>query len=407
MFTETNPANDIRELLGFLERDDNDRYLYRGQTKDYDSLVPSAYRKWTSPEKKKHNVFAVNSEGFRRDGSQREFIRLTELNRLIAHFGIGLGNIFAQQYGISSECIDVTSNVKVAGFFATRKWPSYSHYSGSIDNSLGVIYRFPLIRFVSDLNGLDLTLSLAGMKHPDKPVPLWFMKYGKRSQFSEEELQRILSKHSHVEQTLFTQPVVVSYRYLEAFIQQFYRQQQEEKDEEGNHKGTFLTIPSLLRQAPTYNKPDFSPPRIALPSTSGLITDVVQMDVKKTRFSRQDGGFLQPSFTWKCTIPQEINIEYIAELKGHFSIPGYAIQDTLLGVEDLMAYPGIERFYFRHSDHVINDYELSFLWPDLDTDPFWKLIDHFVCLNNKSYLDSNQIAADDMKQGIVDRGFYT
>jgi hypothetical protein len=54
-------------------------------------------------------------------------------------FGYLLGQGLAQQYGFSSEMLDVTSDPLVAGFFATHKSPSFRE---TMDEGLGVIYRF-------------------------------------------------------------------------------------------------------------------------------------------------------------------------------------------------------------------------------------------------------------------------
>lgn len=58
---------------------------------------------------------------------------------LVATVGSGLGNLLAQQFGLGSECVDVTEVPTIAAFFATRRWPEYAHHDGP---GIGVIYRF-------------------------------------------------------------------------------------------------------------------------------------------------------------------------------------------------------------------------------------------------------------------------
>jgi len=62
-------------------------------------------------------------------------------------FGYILGQIIAQQYGICSEVLDVTTDVNIAGFFATHLYPDYQFIDVDIANkneyNIGVIYRFP------------------------------------------------------------------------------------------------------------------------------------------------------------------------------------------------------------------------------------------------------------------------
>ena len=380
IFSIDNPAQNIQVLLAYLSEYHTNQYIYRGQTKDYGCLVPSLFRNWIIPEKKKNNIFPIDADAFKEHDDLREKIKYRELKRLISYYEVGLGNIFAQQYGITSECIDVTSSPKVAAFFATRKWPTYQHFSGSSESSIGVMYRFPIIDFVSDLNGLNLTMNCAGMKHPNVDTPLWFMNKIFHWQMSSEELTSLISERIWAEKILFSHPAVVSNENLSGYIKQFYEQRNEE--EEKFEKS--LSDTSSSSQQPI----------------------LLSMDVEKTRIRRQFGGFLQPSFTYKCLIPNEFNVQYIDILRGYYAKPGTAIIDKTLGVEDLLAYPNLDVFYFRHTDQIIDDFTPSVLWPSKDEDQLLGLIDFVVRLNNSEYLDQNEIETDDMNSGIIDRGYY-
>lgn len=55
--------------------------------------------------------------------------------------GFVLGAAIAQQYGFSSEGLDATKSIDVAGFFATHS--SEDYYINTVDEGIGVIYRFP------------------------------------------------------------------------------------------------------------------------------------------------------------------------------------------------------------------------------------------------------------------------
>jgi hypothetical protein len=55
-------------------------------------------------------------------------------------FGYLLGQALAQQYGFSSEMLDVTSNPLVAAFFAIHEAPDFCT---TVPDGTGVIYRFP------------------------------------------------------------------------------------------------------------------------------------------------------------------------------------------------------------------------------------------------------------------------
>jgi hypothetical protein len=72
------------------------------------------------------------------DSYHRRCIR----NAFFTPFGYLLGTTLAQQYGLSSEGLDATKSLQVAGFFA-----SYEYESGFAQprkDGIGVIYRFPL-----------------------------------------------------------------------------------------------------------------------------------------------------------------------------------------------------------------------------------------------------------------------
>lgn len=66
-------------------------------------------------------------------------------------FGYLLGQGLAQQYGFSSEMLDVTSNPRVAAFYAAHESPDYR---APVNEGIGVIYRFP--RMQSTTPALDL-----------------------------------------------------------------------------------------------------------------------------------------------------------------------------------------------------------------------------------------------------------
>jgi len=372
-FSERNPAPTIRELLAYLQDTHEKRHVFRGQTKHYASLVPSGYR--IACERRDLNKIMVplDSRFDKIALSERETVRLKELNRLIQSYGLGLGNVLAQQYGITSECLDITTDPLVAAFFATRKFPEYAHWRGSTDNPVGVIYRFTAIDFVSDLNGLDMTLQFVGKEVDGNPV--WFMKHLKRSQLSPEELEGILTAREHVTEGLYTHPGVVTYELLRSSIHQHY----EEKNAE------------LLAKQTSGDKPI-------------LLTAHKHLD--DTRMIRQRGGFLIPSCTWECTVPKYVEIEHEPVLKNRFFKPSYAIGERLVAVENLCQYPRLEAFFFLHSAEEISELSREYLWPEIGRDRFFHLLSVVVSVNNSEYLAKHGCEADDKEHGILDRGYY-
>jgi hypothetical protein len=64
-------------------------------------------------------------------------------------FGYLLGQALAQQYGFSSEMLDLTTDIDVAAFFATHRSQAFTE---ARHDGVGVIYRFPVERRESPLD---------------------------------------------------------------------------------------------------------------------------------------------------------------------------------------------------------------------------------------------------------------
>lgn len=77
-----------------------------------------------------------------------------------------------------------------------------------------------------------------------------------------------------------------------------------------------------------------------------------------------------------------------------------------VGVEDILAYPQIERFYFRHVKSVKSDYSREELWPSVKEDYFYDLLYRWCSDGCKKYIEDLKINIDDMKMGIIDKGYY-
>src|SRR5262245_13785683 len=143
MYDLGHPANTIHELLAALEADDHHKYLYRGQVKHFGSILPSVFRKARTGAMLGPHLHALDARAFHAALGTQGHLRFRLLDWLIENLGRGVGNLIAQQYGLSSEAIDVSASPRVAAYFATRDYPAYEHFSGSPDWPLGVVYRFP------------------------------------------------------------------------------------------------------------------------------------------------------------------------------------------------------------------------------------------------------------------------
>jgi hypothetical protein len=189
-----------QECISFLESDHPEKYVFRGQRREYDlPLLPSGYRRYFRPaefpptydgppiagisyldveisEDREEEILKFISKMdmdnkysgiIRGDGITgwdvlesppqdffRQFSKLSYKNAvecqalgdmcvymLIDLFGQKLGLILAQQYGLSSALLDATTDPEVALFFAAHKPPYY--WPVGLSDELGVIYRWP------------------------------------------------------------------------------------------------------------------------------------------------------------------------------------------------------------------------------------------------------------------------
>ena len=77
-----------------------------------------------------------------------------------------------------------------------------------------------------------------------------------------------------------------------------------------------------------------------------------------------------------------------------------------MGIEDILIYPNIERFYFRHTKSIESHYSREELWPSVEVDYFYNLLYRWCSDGCKNYIQELNINIDDMKMGILDKGFY-
>lgn len=160
----------LSALLDRLRSEHGVQYVYRGQAREWPgALVPSLYRPLTR-----------SSSPFSYDGTDRLYASGTafveeepvhiswgrlqpheadQLRRhvLAAHelrHGLGyvLAQIFAQQAGLWSEGLDVTSSIDVAAFFATHDCVGGRYVR--VETGTGVIYRFTVQPRAMDIEAL-------------------------------------------------------------------------------------------------------------------------------------------------------------------------------------------------------------------------------------------------------------
>src|SRR5262245_34744805 len=101
MYDQTHPAESINELLSALEQEDHGNYLYRGQTRHRESILPSVFRKSLTGSTLAPHLHAIDATEFHKNLGVQGLLRFRVLAWLIETLGRGVGNLVAQQYLVS------------------------------------------------------------------------------------------------------------------------------------------------------------------------------------------------------------------------------------------------------------------------------------------------------------------
>jgi len=142
----------LPEVLDKLEQEHDPSYVYRGQIREWRApLIPSANRGMVSPEpatawlpgmrlRGRGNMFHEQLPPSPSNLTKEKADRIDRLCYLVELFGYPLAQLLAQQCGIGSEGLDVTSSPSVAAFFAIYDFARNIFVDSS--DEPGVIYRF-------------------------------------------------------------------------------------------------------------------------------------------------------------------------------------------------------------------------------------------------------------------------
>ena len=224
-------------------------------------MIPSLFRSALTGGTHGHKgLLGISTDALDRWlSTEQRRIRFELLSYLIEALWRAAGNIVAQQYGITSEAIDVTSSVDVAAFFATHDYPKYEHFSGDAEKPVGVIYRFPHLTRMRDLNRIEQALDEMG--HIDtNGHDVWFEESPRLSQALKRNAEKVtnyFNKFGQEEATLFSPPMVIDYG--------------------------MLAEPLLEALGKTWK--------------------LTPLDLQHTRLGRQAGGFIRPPVHWQCVMP--------------------------------------------------------------------------------------------------------
>ncbi|MFZ4508987.1 MAG: FRG domain-containing protein [Fimbriimonas sp.] len=379
---------DISSLIAHLQSEHQEGDCYRGQTEMYRNMVPSLYRPFVEDFLSDDGLVLVDSDRyFRYATSTRIVAKRKIMNGLINKFGIALGNLLAQQYGLSSECIDITLDPVVAAFFATRAYPSYQHFTG---DKCGVIYRFRKSEFESssivDKNlGLD---SLFEMGRMENVLFDWFV--------SPDKLETVFDRDKWFgnvppeERFVSTIPTIVTWTDV-------HRLSSEYVNEIGRHE----------RITPRDNR---------------------RFDWRRSRLFGQKGGLIRPAFRWLAEVPSEFQLWQsgmerplvrdeipsfrLGSINTHrlaLAVPSAAVKRRLIGLVDVHTEPYCEAFSFQHtSQRVIGPFRRD-LWPEISEDPvfryLWNKALPYLIASTSNLAESERYAVDDPDKGLLDRGY--
>ena len=111
-------------------------------------------------------------------------------------------------------------------------------------------------------------------------------------------------------------------------------------------------------------------------------------------------------FIFESYVPANLQIKKISDKNIVAYCPSFVIHKEKIGIEDILIYPKLEKFYFRHVKCVESDYSREELWPSVDMDYFYDLLYRWCSDGCKKYAEELNINIDDMKMGILDKGYY-
>ncbi len=397
MFENDAPGEDIRVLMRWLKQTHQPEFLYRGQTRDYPVMVPSFYRHLvvdlTDPSP------MAKIDPVRLDALMPQtLLRLDMLRQLVRCAGLGLGNIIAQQYGITSESLDVTESIDVAGFFATRRYPNYAQ----VEDGIGVIYRFD--------SSSDRRL--------DAP-------------FRMSDLDDLFERGKS------------DIGFFDFFVHQRNRDRIFDRDSWFGMEEADVRLVSTISFATSWNDlkeaMEERPARrakLAHPLEAMLADKIQAVDWAKTRFAGQSGGFLRPEIYWDAFVPKNYSVvntraemapaygggglSFHARLPDDIRwpdapgpiralplvIPSSAIRKTAVGVENIRSRSDCQPFFFRHGPVRATPILRRNLWPEPSEDPLYGALWHAAmrALMHQHY--PNHIPPiDDPEHGLLDRGY--
>ncbi len=365
-FTEKHPAGSIYELLRFLSEDSQEDYIFRGQTKDYEFLIPSMFRQGLTRISQMDGWVPISNDHYNLTLSDRDRAKAMVRSALMRSLGKGIGNIIAQQYGLASETVDISDNPKIAAFFATRSYPYYSHYKGTPENPTGVIYRFRKWPPPRNLEFLELTMHIMSLDYDSVIKKLWFK--------NRVALPALANKND-VDTLKQLSLYFETYGATEADMQTTHNRL---------HCSAVLKLYKSLRRRYAKDKPKLT----------------------RSRLANQQGGFMYPIIWHRCIRPTSISLVPTHWPGEYYGIPDLVAIKDIVAVNNLKSAPDFEGFHFYHSADTILGLEREFLWPSTTEDQMKRYVTDLAQEVARQYLSDYNTKVDDPNLGLVDPGFF-
>lgn len=372
--------HDIKALVAELKATHEDGDLYRGQVRDHPALLPSTYRKGIVPGTEGDPMVKVDPAAVLSARGLAQQARSSLMNRLIEDTGKSLGNLLAQQYGLSSESVDVTESPEIAAFFATRRWPTYEHVSDAKEP--GVIYRFRKSKRrdpappSGDFGKLDLWFEMGQM---DELFFDTFLRPDQELGF----LDRDKWFGPGQEKMVSTLPLTLSWSEIIALVE--------------HGKKPLRADDQWTRRFRSLNW-------------------------RTTRTAAQRGGVILPRYFWQAEIAPKVrtarNQVEQARAYGTWSwddkddgfpypraVPSNAIKIALVGIENLRLRADCEVYHFRHGSRRVTHFYRTLLWPEPSSDEVYQLLWALGIGVLARYYGTAIPAVDDPEAGLFDRGY--
>ena len=206
--------------------------------------------------------------------------------------------------------------------------------------------------------GIELDLSAVYLSNDNDRIPILFSSF--KYQHTEKEFQEYIETYNQRLCCTISKPLICSYEHTKDIFKSYF-----------NEKYRDIDIESLY---------------------------------STTRISRQKGGFIVPSFVFDSYVPSNLEETETHNIKVYS--PSFVIHKERVVVEDILAFPRIEKYYFYHDINIKSTLSREYLWPSKEEDYFYNLLYNWCSDGCKNHLNELNIKIDDMENGIIDKGFY-